>query len=159
MSLPADHVDLAQDGTAYTIASGADKIYLRKNVNPAGPITHSKHDNNFELLRLKLNELGKGNNDLKTLFGSTQAAAQSATDAQTAQTAAETAQTNAETAEKNAETAEKNAETAESNAVTAKNASVTAKNASVTAQTAAESAKSNAQTYASKRIIFGINCK
>ena len=68
MSLPADYTDLLQDGSDYTITGNAAKIYLRKNVNPAGPITHSKHDNNFELLRLKVNEIGKGNNDLKTLI-------------------------------------------------------------------------------------------
>ena len=51
MSLPADYTALSQDGSAYSITGDAAKIYLRKNVNPAGPITHSKHDNNFELIR------------------------------------------------------------------------------------------------------------
>ena len=125
--LPADHTDLAQDGSVYTISGDAAKIYLRKNVTPTGPITHSKHDNNFELLRLKLNELGKGNNDLKTLFGSTQSAAQSATDAQTAQTAAETAETNAESAQA---------------------ASETARDESVTAKTSSQGFASNASTSA-----------
>ena len=109
MALPADFVDLPQNGTAYVLSGENAKVHLRKN--GTGAITHAQLDNNFELLRAKVNEVGGGNNALKQIYGDTVSAATSATNAATSATNAATSASNAATSATNASTSESNAST------------------------------------------------
>ena len=96
MALPADYTDLSSDGEITSFDQTT--LHYRDNNNPAGPLKHKEVDSNFELLRQKVNAAGAGNNALKTIYGDTVSAADSATAANTSKVAAEAAKALAVTA-------------------------------------------------------------
>jgi|TARA_Y100000289_G_scaffold11267_1_gene10412 hypothetical protein len=141
-SLPPDYTSIDNNDEDFTTQQSTIKI------RQAVALTNAEANANIELLRIKVNEVGTSNNDLKDILGDTLSAAQSAAAAAASAAEALASENAAKSAKDDAVSAKNTAVSAKDDAVSAKNSAVSHAQLAGTHKNAAESAKGSAISHA-----------